>query len=76
MPIWDTEKRFDVFGGDIVLFQPGDRIKFVPVTQEGYEQAAARVDDGSYLYNVVEYQRFSVRNYKRWVNGLDSSRRF
>ena len=76
MPIWDTEKRFDVFGGDIVLFQPGDRIKFVPVTQDDYEQAAARIEEGTYVYNVVEYQRFSVRNYKRWVDKLDLDQRF
>ena len=75
VPIWDTEKRFDAFKGEIVLFQPGDRIKFMPVTREAYEYAEARVDDGSYTYNIVEYQRFSVRNYKRWIAALDASRR-
>ena len=59
-----------------MLFQPGDRIKFVPVTQEGYEQAEARIEDGTYLYNVVEYQRFSVHNYRAWVSKLDQSQRF
>ena len=59
-----------------MLFQPGDRIKFVPVTQEGYEQAAARIEEGTYLYNVVEYQRFSVHNYREWVGKLDQDQRF
>ena len=75
VPIWDTEKRFDAFGGEIVLFRPGDRIRFVPVTREAYDDAAARIEDGSYVYNVIEYQRFSVRNYKRWLDALDANRR-
>ncbi len=75
VPIWDTEQRFDVFGGDIVLFRPGDRIKFVPVTREAYEHAEAAIEAGTYVYNMVDYQRFSVRNYKRWVAGLDKDQR-
>jgi len=76
IPIWDTKKRFDVFGGEIVLFRPGDRIKFVPVTLEEYELADARINEGTYVYNMVDYQKFSVRNYKNWVATVDKSERF
>ncbi len=76
VPIWDTEKRFDVFDGNIVLFRPGDRIKFVPVTQAEYEAAEAKIDAGSYVYNMVDYQRFSVRNYHRWIATVDKDERF
>ena len=76
VPIWDTEKRFDVFEGDIVLFQPGDRIKFLPVSREEYDNAESRIEDGSYIYNIMEYQKFSVRNYKDWIAKLDHSERF
>jgi len=41
-----------------------------------FEEAEARVKDGTYVYNVVEYQRFSVRNYKSWTRSLDKSQRF
>ncbi|MGO1077373.1 5-oxoprolinase subunit B family protein [Inquilinus sp. CA228] len=76
VPIWDPEKRFDVFTESICLFRPGDRVKFVPCTVEEFEEAERRVADGSYVYNVVEYQKFSVRQYKRWVGSLDLARRF
>ena len=51
-------------------------MKFVPVSVEEFEDVEARVKDGTYVYNVVEYQRFSVRNYKAWVKTLDKSARF
>ncbi|MFE0752349.1 allophanate hydrolase subunit 1 [Inquilinus sp. NPDC058860] len=76
VPIWDPEQRFDVFAESICLFRPGDRVKFVPCTVEEFEEAERRVADGSYVYNVVEYQKFSVRQYKRWVGSLDLARRF
>jgi urea carboxylase len=76
VPIWDPEQRFDVFTDSICLFRPGDRVKFVPCTVEEFEEAERRVADGSYVYNVVEYQKFSVRQYKRWVGSLDLARRF
>ena len=76
VPIWDPEKRFDVFSDSICLFRPGDRVKFVPCTVEEFEEAERRVADGSYVYNVVEYQKFSVRQYKSWVGSLDLARRF
>jgi KipI family sensor histidine kinase inhibitor len=76
VPIWDTEKRFPQFENSICLFRPGDRVKFVPVSPEEFNHVEAQVKDGSYVYNVVEYQRFSVRNYKNWIKTLDKSQRF
>jgi KipI family sensor histidine kinase inhibitor len=76
VPIWDTEKRFPQFENSICLFRPGDRVKFVPCSVEEFETVEAQVADGTYQYNVVEYQRFSVRNYKAWVDTLDTSARF
>lgn len=76
VPIWDTEKRFDAFGGEIVLFRPGDRLKYVPCTLEEYEHTEARIKDGTYVYNMVDYQKFSVRNYKSWVKTINADDRF
>jgi KipI family sensor histidine kinase inhibitor len=76
VPIWDTEKRFPQFEKSICLFQPGDRVKFVPISPQEFEEVEVRVKDGTYVYNVVEYQRFSVRNYKAWVKTLNKNERF
>ncbi len=76
MLIWDTEKRFPQFENSICLFQPGDRVKFVPCSVEEFEHIEKQVEDGSYVYNVVEYQRFSVRNYNQWLASIDAKSRF
>lgn len=76
VPIWDPNKRFDVFSDSICLFRPGDRVKFVPCTVEAFEEAERQVEAGSYVYNVVEYQKFSVAQYKAWISKLDPAARF
>jgi hypothetical protein len=65
-----------VFSESIVLFKPGDRVKFIPIGVEEFEYVERKVADGTYPYNLVDYQRFSVRNYKRWIATLDPSQRF
>jgi urea carboxylase len=76
VPIWDNEKRFPVFHDSIVLFRAGDRVKFVPIDEQEFEFIEARVKEGTYVYNVVEYQKFSVKDYKVWIGSLDQDRRF
>lgn len=76
VPIWDPNQRFDVFKDSICLFRPGDRVKFVPCTVEEFAEVERQVEAGTYQYNVVEYQKFSVAQYKRWVGTLDPSKRF
>ncbi len=67
VPIWDTKKSFPVFENNICLFQPGDRVKFVPTTYEEFDHVSKKVEDGTYDYNIIEYQKFSVKNYKKLV---------
>ncbi len=76
VPIWDIEKRFPQFEESICLFKPGDRVKFVPCSIEEFEHVERQVEDGSYIYNVVEYQKFSVKNYKDWVDSINKNDRF
>lgn len=76
VPIWERDGRFEEFEGEMCILRPGDRIRFVPCTMEEYEYTEARVADGSYRYNMLEYQRFSVSNYKHWVSKLDLNARF
>jgi KipI family sensor histidine kinase inhibitor len=76
VPIWDTKKSFSVFENNICLFQPGDRVKFVPTSYEEFDHVSNKIKDGSYDYNIVEYQKFSVKNYKNWLKNIDQSKRF
>jgi allophanate hydrolase subunit 1 len=76
IPIWDTARRFPVFHDSICLFRAGDRVKFIPVTVEEFEFYEAQVKDGTYIYNVNEYQKFSVGNYKKWLTTIDPKSRF
>ncbi len=76
VPIWDTKKSFSVFENNICLFKPGDRVKFVPTTYEEFEYVSNKVEDGSYDYNIIEYQKFSVKNYKKWLSTIDKTKRF
>lgn len=76
VPVWDTQGRFPEFEGNICLFRPTDRLKFVPCTREEFDEIERQVAAGSYCYNVIEYQKFSVTNYRNWLAGLDASKRF
>ena len=76
VPIWDTKRSFPVFENSICLFQPGDRVRFVPCGVEEFEEIERQVAAGTYEYNLVEYQKFSVANHKKWVGGLDPRKRF
>ncbi len=76
VPIWDPQQRFAVFRESICLLKPGDRIKFVPVSLEEFNAAERKVDEGTFEFNLVEYQKFSVPLYKQWIGGLDPRQRF
>ena len=76
VPIWDTQKSFSVFEESICLFKPGDRVKFVPTSYEEFDHVANKIKDKSYDYNIIEYQKFSVKNYKKWLTTIDKTKRF
>jgi urea carboxylase len=74
-PIWDPKRRFPEFEHSICLFKPGDRIKFVPCSVEEFNAIEAEVAAGTYVYNVVGYQKFSVRQYQEWLSTIDTGKR-
>ena len=76
VPIWDTKKSFPVFEDNICLFQPGDRVKFVPTSYEEFDHVSNKIKEGTYNYNIIEYQKFSVKNYKSWLTTIDHTKRF
>jgi KipI family sensor histidine kinase inhibitor len=76
VPIWDPQQRFEVFRESICLLRPGDRVRFVPVGLEEFELVERKIAEGTYAFNLIEYQKFSVPAYRRWSDGLDLTRRF
>ncbi|MGL9623114.1 5-oxoprolinase subunit B family protein [Bradyrhizobium sp. BWC-3-1] len=73
VPIWDPTGKRPAFEGSLCLFRPGDRIKFVPVTREEYDDAELAVKEERYDYTIVEYQKFAVRNYNNWVSKVSGA---
>ena len=76
VPIWDPEKRFSVFKDSICLFKPGDRIKFNPCSYEEFEEIERKVEEGTYKYDVMESQKFSIQKYKSWLSEIDYNKNF
>jgi KipI family sensor histidine kinase inhibitor len=67
MPIWDRLQRLKAFRSSLALFKAGDRVRFVPIDREEYDEIAARVEDGSYEHQFADYQKFSIRGYQSWL---------
>jgi KipI family sensor histidine kinase inhibitor len=76
VPIYDSEQRNDAFAESPALFRVGDRVKFRPIDVDEYREIEARLADGTYVYNVLDYESFSVDRYERWVERVRGGRRF
>ena len=74
--VFDKSGRNPVFNEGGVLVRPADRLKFVPIGQDEFEYIERRVQDGTYEYNFVSYQKFSVGAYNAWVATLNADARF
>jgi urea carboxylase len=75
MPIWDREQRLAAFKSSLALFRPGDRVRFEPIDRDEYDYVEGKIRDGSFKHNVVEYQRFSIKNYHAWLKTIDATER-
>ena len=75
LPMLDPEGHIPAFGGGIALLRVGDRIKFDPIDRSEYDRIEAKLADGTYPFNIVEYQRFSLSAYEAWVASLDAEQR-
>jgi KipI family sensor histidine kinase inhibitor len=76
VPIWDARQRLPEFEHQRWLLQPTDRLKFIPCTVEEFEEIDRKVEEGTYKINIVEYQKMSLNNYRRWVDQLDPTAKF
>ena len=42
---------------------------------KNFENISNKVSEGTYDYNIIEYQKFSVKNYKSWLNTIDKNKK-
>lgn len=73
MPTWDREQRLPAFRDTLALFKAGDRVRFVPIDREEYDHIEASVAEGRYDHPMVDYQKFSIRKYRGWLNTLEAA---
>ena len=76
VPVWDPRQRLPAFRKSIVLLSPADRVRFVPIEQEEYQAIERQVEEGTYVHNSADYQKFSVGNYNSWLSTVDAGQRF
>jgi urea carboxylase len=51
-PIYDPRQTLADFAESVVLFRPGDVVKFTPVTEERYQEVQAEVEAGTWRYSI------------------------
>ncbi|MBW4025543.1 MAG: carboxyltransferase domain-containing protein [Proteobacteria bacterium] len=73
VPIWDREQKLPAFRESLALFRPGDRVRFIPIERDEYDYIEGKVNEGVYEHSVVDYQKFSMANYRRWLSRLESA---
>lgn len=62
LPIYDPAQVHDVFAESMVLFRPGDIVKFRPVQEPEYRELEAAVDRGERVYRIVDVE-FELRSF-------------
>lgn len=53
LPIFEPAQDHDVFADSMVLFRPGDIVKFRPVDEAEYQELSAAADRGEDVYRIV-----------------------
>ncbi len=66
-PMYDGDQRLPDFRDSLALFRAGDRVRFVPVERDEYREIEARVTEGTFRHDIIDYQVFSVDRYLEWA---------
>ena len=66
-PTYDGAQRLPDFKESLALFRAGDRVRFVPVEMDEYQEVQRRVEEGTFRHDIIEYQVFSVDLYLDWA---------
>ena len=71
LPIWEIGRNDPPFRENACLLRPGDRLRLIPIDLEEYEAINAHLTEGTYVFNIIPYQRFSVAAYHSWLDKLE-----
>jgi urea carboxylase len=63
IPIWDPDPRLPEFEGSPALLRTGDRVKFLPIDREEYDEIDRLIAEGTFRINIIPFERISVRAY-------------
>lgn len=55
-PIFDPNQKLPDFADFMILFRPGDIVKFRPVTQAEYEDIQRQVEEGTFRYRMADVE--------------------
>ncbi len=72
VPIYDPDQKLNYLADFMVLFRPGDIVKFRPVDREEYDQIVAEVDRGEYQLRSAPVE-FSLREFEADPAGYPAS---
>jgi urea carboxylase len=70
VPIYDLSQKLPPFSASPVLFRPGDRVLFRPISLQEYERLTDQIQAGRYEYNIIEYEIVSLRRYEQWAERI------
>jgi urea carboxylase len=76
MPIYDPSQSISYLRDAMCLFNPGDIVKWKPITREAYDQAVADVEAGKFAplmrdvtFSLAEFQQ-DIDGYNRKLDGV------
>jgi urea carboxylase len=76
MPIYDPSQKISYLRDAMCLFNPGDIVKWKPITREAYDQAVADVEAGKFAplmrdvtFSLDEFQQ-DIDGYNRKLDGV------
>ncbi|WP_274962026.1 MULTISPECIES: 5-oxoprolinase subunit B family protein [Thioclava] len=72
-PTYDGAQRLPDFRDSLALFRAGDRVRFKPVERDEYSEIEARVAEGTFCHDIVDYQVFSVDRYLDWAKAQEEA---
>ncbi|WP_336749676.1 5-oxoprolinase subunit B family protein [Pantoea vagans] len=71
MPTWDRQQRLAAFKHSPALLRPGDRVRFVAIDRQEYDDIQQAVDLGSYQHPLIDSEPFSVAGYRDWLTSIE-----
>ena len=71
MPIYDPEQRVSYLRDFMVLFRPGDIVKFKSIGQEEYDDNVAAVSSGRFAPTIRE-MTFDLDRFRQDIDGYNA----